>query len=125
KFDPDSAQAAVQAMFELDLLDDERFARHREKYLISQKKSLLQVRQKLSALGISREIIYTIIEELQEQEHSEQDTLVQLIEKSYARKLEKGETEKVVGALMRRGFSYRDIKAALEEFDFEDEEQDW
>lgn len=111
KFDEHTAAAAVAEMRRLDLLDDERFARHRAKYLAGQNKSAREIRRKLLEKGIDRATADAAIAEL---EPDETDACRAVLEKSYLRKLESGRRDLVIAALARRGFSYGVIKAAIE-----------
>ena len=119
KYDERASAAAVAAMAELGLLNDEGFARHRMKYLMGQNKSRSQIRRHLQEKGIDRAIIEPLLEELyQQQGENEIDpevaTAVRLIEKSYGRKLEQGKKENVLAALARRGFSLGTARQAIE-----------
>lgn len=111
KFDEHTAAAAVAEMRRLELLDDERFARHRAKYLAGQNRSAREIRRKLLEKGIDRETADAAIAEL---EPDETEACRAVLEKSYLRKLESGRRDLVIAALARRGFSYGVIKAAIE-----------
>lgn len=113
KFDPHTAAAAVAEMQRLELIDDLGFARHRAVYLQNQKKSRREIGQKLSVLGLDRETIATVLEELPGEEC---ETLTALIEKSYRTKLESGQQDKVIAALLRRGFAPRAVREAVDRF---------
>lgn len=69
------------------------------------------MRQELYAKGISPEIIQNVIEA---NCVDPVDSITEIINKSYLRKLrEENGRDKVIAALARRGFSYSDIKSAL------------
>lgn len=121
-FDEHTAAAAIAEMQRLELLNDEAFARHRAVWLHNQKKSRREIAQKLFSLGIDREIVDTVISELPEEEDA---TLCALIEKSYLTKLQRGEKEKVVAALLRRGFSGRAVREAVARYLCADEQEEW
>lgn len=110
KFDEHSAAAAVAEMQRLGLVNDENFARHRAKYLAGQNRSAREIRQKLAQKGIDREMAEQAVEALA---HSDEDACYALLQKSYLKKLAAGETQKVLAALARRGFSYGAAKAAI------------
>ena len=110
KYDPDTAAASVAEMRRLDLLNDAAFAAHRAKYLAGQKKSVREIERQLSLKGIDRDIIADVLADLQP---ADDEACYQLLQKSYLRKLQAGETQKVFAAMARRGFSYGDIKAAV------------
>lgn len=112
-FDEHTAAAAVAEMARLGLLDDAAFARRRAVYLHGQRKSLWEIRQKLLALGLDRELVEDALAALPQDEGG---AIRGVIEKQYLSKLARGETEKVVAALARRGFSAREARAAVAEF---------
>lgn len=110
-FDPHSAAAAVAEMRRLDLLNDEKFARHRAKYLMERGKSSREIAQHLQQKGIDRETARAVLDELSPEDG---DACYAVVQKSYLRKLQNGERQKVLAALARRGFSYGDAKSAIE-----------
>ena len=111
KFDPHSAAAAVAEMQRLDLLDDEKFARHRAKYLLEKHKSAREISQSLARLGIDRETVQAVLEEL---DPSGEDACYAVVQKNYLRKLAAGERDKVLAALARRGFTFAEAKGAVQ-----------
>ncbi|MEG0768958.1 MAG: regulatory protein RecX [Ruthenibacterium sp.] len=111
KFDARTAAQAVAEMRRLDLLDDEKFALHRAKYLAGQNKSAREIQSHLMQKGVDRETACAAVQELS---ISGEDACYALLQKSYLRKLQNDETQKVLAALARRGFSYGDAKAAIE-----------
>jgi regulatory protein len=117
KFDADTCAAAVAEMQRLDLINDAAFAVHRAKYLAKQNKSVSTIKQTLAQKGISKEDIAAALDEATP---ADDDACCAIIKKSYMRKLENGDTDKVIAAMARRGFSYGAIKAALERVNEED-----
>lgn len=117
--DEASADKAIERFLELGYLDDEKFAKALAKHLYEVKNySDNHVRQELYKRGISREIVYDIIDN---SEIDSIETIINLVTKKYYNKLnaENGK-EKVVAALMRKGFSYGDIKTALHRIENKD-----
>ncbi len=110
--DEASADKAIEKFIEYGYLDDEKFAFAYAEHLFSGKKySAVRVRQELYAKGISTEIIQNVIEA---NCVDPVDSITEIINKSYLRKLrEENGRDKVIAALARRGFSYSDIKSAL------------
>lgn len=110
--DLQSAEKAVEKFTELGYLNDEDFAEELSEYLFKTKKySRNRVKQELIRRGIDREIIYRV---LSEDDTDAAESIISIINKSYLRKLgEEGGKQKVVAALMRKGFSYSDIKTAF------------
>lgn len=110
--DLQSAEKAVEKFTELGYLNDEDFAEELSEYLFKTKKySRNRVKQELIRRGIDREIINRV---LSEDDTDAAESIISIINKSYLRKLgEEGGKQKVVAALMRKGFSYSDIKTAF------------
>ncbi len=121
-FDADTAARAAARMQELGLIDDRRFAERYAQELLRKGKSLREAEQKLLEKGVSREIAKQALEQF---ERDETGTLRALIDKKYRLRLQKPDGYRAVtAALMRRGFSLRDIRAALEAFGQDADEQD-
>jgi len=113
-FDEDTAAAAVAEMARLGLLDDEAFARRRAAWWQQQGKSTRDIRAKLLALGLPRDLIDTALSSLAGD--ADEAALRRVIEKQYLAKLARGEREKVLAALARRGFSPRLARAVLADY---------
>lgn len=114
KFGEEAAQAAADKMQQLNFIDDERFAeRYAEQLLTVQNVSLRETKSKLYQKGVPRELIDLAVERV---EFSSADQLDDVVRKRYAYKLENADEDtvrKVVNALLRKGFAYSDIKAAI------------
>ena len=110
--DEASADRAIKRYLEAGYLDDEHFCQSLVDYLYNVKKhSTNHIRQECYKRGIDSDIINSVLESF---EVDNIDTIVQLIENKYLSKLEQENgREKVVAALMRKGFSYSDIKSAF------------
>lgn len=110
----DACEAAVNRMAELGLVDDERYARRLAEYLSASGSSKKEIRYKLSMKGISSDIIKEIF---CEDETDEREKIARLIETKYRSKLgSEKDVEKVFAALVRKGFSYSDIKSVLKAY---------
>lgn len=107
-----SAEKAIERFKELGYLDDAKFAENFANHLYENKKySDNHVRQELFKRGISRDIVAQIIENATV---DPVETITAITEKKYYSKLHAPNgREKVIAALMRKGFSYGDIKEAL------------
>lgn len=110
KFDAHTSAAAVAEVTRMGLVDDAAFAAHRAASLARQKKSTREIQRQLLQKGVSRDIVAEVLDDLQPED---EDACYALIQKMYLRKLEAGETQKVMAALARRGFSYGDSKRAI------------
>lgn len=111
KFDEHSAAAAAVEMNRLELLDDEAYAERRAAYLCQKGKSVREIAADLSRKGLCRELIQQVMDELAPDEGEQ---CYRLVCKSYLSKLLAGQTDKVMAALARRGFSYGEAKRAVE-----------
>lgn len=117
--DENSADAAIEKMLDLGYLDDEKYAQTFVRYLLDNKNmSKNFVKQEMYKRGLSADIINNILENT---EFDNSANCVELITTKYRNKLRaEGGKDKVTAALMRKGFSYYDIKHAFEMI--EDEE---
>lgn len=109
---PQAARQAAQQMEELGLVDDENFARKYANELLRKKHmSPRGIEYKLREKGISNELIAIIKEEL---EYDPYEEIRELLNKKYP---DYAENEKVkrraVSALQRLGWSWSDIKSAM------------
>lgn len=111
-----SADKAIEKYIEMGYLDDEKFAKALARHLYDVKNySDSHVKQELFKRGISSETINEIVENT---ENDPIQSVKTIINKKYINKLNiDGGREKVIAAMMRKGFSYSDIKSALDEID--------
>ena len=110
-FPPEAASYAVERMKELGLVDDTRFAERLANELSSQNRSKREILRKLFEKGVPNEIAQQAADAL---ECDPAAQITELIAKKYARNLETEEgVRKVFAALVRRGFSYGDVRSAL------------
>lgn len=110
--DEQSADKAINKFLELGYLNDEKFALSLANHLFNNKNySKNHVRQELYKRGINKDIINDIIDN---NESDQIDSIIRVINKSYVNKLKlEGGKDKVIAALMRKGFIYSDIKTAF------------
>ena len=118
------AEKACERLLELGLLNDEEYARILVRESLERKNySTKRIKQELGFRGISRDIIENTIDLL---DNDPVPRIIILIKKKYINKIndEKGR-KRTVDALFRLGYSYSDIKSALNSItDFEDEYYD-
>ena len=108
----ESAEKACDRLLELGLLNDEEFARLLANELYERKGyGIKRIKQELVFRGIEREIAENAIESL---DIDTQTRIILVIKKKYLNKIndEKG-IKRAVDGLMRLGYSYLDIKTAL------------
>lgn len=111
KFEAENARYAVDKMTELGLVDDATFAQMKAEYLLNVKKqSLSAVRLKLSALGIDKDIIDSVL--LSFELDNQIDDITRLLQTKYRSKL--STPDKVVASLLRKGFKYGEIRRAFD-----------
>lgn len=117
-----SAEKACERLTELGLLNDEEFARILANELLERKNyGIKRIKKELSFRGIDREIVENIIDTL---DNDPQSRIIIIIKKKYMNKIgdEKGK-KRAIDALMRLGYSYSDIKNALNTIDDFNEEE--
>ena len=116
--DEGNADKAIRRMKELGYLDDHRYAKSLLQYLVEGKKmSKSFVKQEFYKRGIPADITNDVIGEY---EFDNESAVYDLLCTKYKNKLlaDNG-TEKVTNALLRKGFSYSDIKSAFRKIEIE------
>lgn len=110
--DENSADKAIEKMIEYGYLDDEKYANNLVKYLIEVKKmSKNHIKQEMYKKGVPSDIIISTLENI---EIDNVSSIVELLLTKYRMKLNVEEdNKKLIASLMRKGFSYSDIKTAL------------
>lgn len=112
-FSEEISQKAVERLKELCVINDNglalRYAEECSTKGISKRAAYLKLMQK----GFDSE---TIKQALESTDFDEQTQLKELIERKYASKIAKGETQKVYSALIRKGFSYGAVRSALKNY---------
>ena len=121
KFGDEPARAAVEKAKSLYLLDDEAFAEQLAEELYERKHfAPRRILSELLRRGANREIAQNAVESL---DKDDKNRIIVLLQGKYSASLqdEKGK-RRAVNALLRMGYSYGDIKAALAEVNSETEE---
>ena len=121
KFGDEPARAAVEKAKSLYLLDDEAFAEQLAEELYERKHfAPRRILSELLRRGVNREIAQNAVESL---DKDDKNRIIVLLQGKYSASLqdEKGK-RRAVNALMRMGYGYGDIKAALTEVNSETEE---
>lgn len=111
----DGAQEALEKLAEYGYIDNRRFAFNYASELVRLKGfGKRRVSQELFKKGVERQIIDEVLEEVE----FESDTLLNLIERKYSKYLDsqKG-VAKTINALLRMGYSYGEIKSALQSYE--------
>lgn len=110
KYDPHTAAAAIAAMVDLDLLDDAAYALEKARGMAQRGKSTMEIRRKLAMAGIQDDVA---AEALAESDVDEDANALALVRKMYMEKLRRGEWQKVMAALARRGYAHTVAKKAV------------
>lgn len=117
--DEENADRAIEKMIDYGYLDDEKYAKNLVKYLSETKRmSKNHIKQEMYKRGVPNDIIaYT----LEDTEIDNVSAVVDLIFTKYRNKLDAQDgNKKVIAALMRKGFSYSDIREAFERIENEE-----
>lgn len=117
--DEENADRAIEKMIDYGYLDDEKYAKNLVKYLSETKlMSKNHIKQEMYKRGVPNDIIaYT----LEETEIDNVSVVVDLIFTKYRNKLDAQDgNKKVIAALMRKGFSYSDIREAFDRIENEE-----
>lgn len=119
-YDEDAAQAAVERMTELGLVDDEDYAaRLAADCMGFRGYSLVRTRQALLQKKLPRPVVDQTLERYQDQDES--GPIIDLILKKYRNKIfDRDDLRRTVAALQRRGFAYDDIRSALRRIEEEE-----
>lgn len=113
----EGAEEAISKLKNSGYVDDERFCRLYVSELIRLKGyGKRRVEQELYLKGVSRDIISLVLEEIT----FDTEALSDIIRRKYLSKMkdEKGK-QRAINALMRLGYSYREIRDALSDLDEE------
>lgn len=122
-FSEEAAEYAVNRLKELSLLDDERYAEMLAEHLYTNKHyGEKRIMQELIFRGIDRETARNAVLAL---DKDEVNSIVLLLEGKFKDKIkdEKGK-QRTVAALLRYGYSFSDIKAALKSAEENSETED-
>lgn len=117
--DEQYADKAIERMLDLGYLDDEKYAQKLVQYLAESKRmSKSFIKQEMFKRGLNQELISVAMEDY---EFDSVSSIVELILTKYRNKLNADDgNKKVINALLRKGFSYSDIRAAFERIENEE-----
>lgn len=115
---PETAAQVCERMEELGLINDENYARRLASDLLNIKKmSVRGAKYKLMEKGIDKDLAEEILDEF---EVDPVEQIAELIERKYADKLSDEKLRRrTIAALQRLGYSWSDIKSAIEQFEEE------
>lgn len=114
KYPKQAAQSAADKLEELRLIDDAKFAELYAEELYDRKKfSPKRIENELKLKGISSEIASETVKSLDKDDFNR---IILLLNSKYRNKLsDEKDVRRTVNALMRMGYSYSDIRKALNE----------
>ncbi len=113
-FEKKASAAAIGRLVELGVVDDLRFAERFAERCAESNISKREALHKMLEKGVQYDMAKQVLEELETDEGEQLDAL---IEKKYAYKLtQPNGMQRVYAALVRKGFSYSAIKAALKKY---------
>ncbi len=113
-----AAQAAVERLYELRMLDDEAYARAIVRHYANKGYGSARIRMELNRRGIDRDYWDDSLEEAPDNS----DKLDRLLRAKLSDPEDRNEVRKATAALFRRGFSWEEIRAALQRIQEESEE---
>lgn len=110
--EPEASSQIIDRLIESGLINDLEFARMWVRDRVSLKlRSLRRLEQELQAKGVSRDVIDQVVGE--QEEAGQSAALGELIAKKRRSGVE--DDQKLIQYLLRQGFSFSDIKQALED----------
>ncbi len=116
-FEKTACAKVLARLKELGLVDDKRFAENLRDRLLSANASKRQIYYKLTEKGINKDLANETLAYISS---DEKEKIKNLIDKKYKRKLtDKNSVSKVYAALVRKGFSYGDVRDALKQYEEE------
>ena len=111
-FDEESAQKAVDRMEELGLINDEEFAKLYARKLVNGKKMSVKAAEfELYRKGIDKITAEQVLGEL---EYDPQTQIIEFITKKYKNIDDEKIKRRAVAALQRKGYSWEEIRQAIE-----------
>ena len=114
-YDEDICFEVVDSLAKVGIINDRRYAENLAEKLVGIKKfGYYRAVREMKLKGISQEMADEVLSTYQD---STQERIFELLSTKYARKLEdENGVTKVKNALVRQGYSYNDINAALNDF---------
>lgn len=113
-FQKEICASVLARLVELELVNDRRFAERYAQKCMDSNISKRETVMKLWIKGIGKELAFEVLEEI---EVNESESLKNLIKNKYAQKLKaQNGSQKVFATLVRKGFSYSDVRQAMKEY---------
>ncbi len=124
EYPEEAALEAVERVAELGLLNDEQYAADLAQEFLNRKGyGVHRARQELMRRGIDRDLIDTV---LQNTESDPEAQLIQIITKKYKPvPTDRKGVEKVIAAMVRRGYEFSQVRHALQQIAEIEVEEPW
>lgn len=114
--DPDNAEACADWLCEMGLINDESYAGSVVRHYAAKGYGMTRIRQELNRHGIPRELWDTALEQMPEQD----DKIERFIRSRLTDPDDRAQIKKISDALYRRGYSWDEIKKAINNVKSED-----
>ena len=121
-FSAEEAEAAVDRLYEYRMLDDSSYAAAVVRHYAQKGYGSARIRSELYRRGISREMIEETLEEELSSSELIDDRLDRLLRSKLKDPQDRDEVRKVTASLYRRGYSWEEIRSALNRYSCEFEE---
>ena len=110
---PDNAEECAEWLFQLGLINDAEYAGSVVRHYAAKGYGASRIKQELRRHGVSRELWDEAMEQMPEQD----EYLARFLRSRLSDPGDRAQVKKVSDALFRRGYSWDQIKHALNEFD--------
>ena len=111
---PENAEEAVKWLVELGYINDSDYALLIVRHYAAKGYGIARIRDELYKRGIPRELWDEKLEELDDSEMT--DTALEFLTKKLRGSVDKDDLRRASNALVRRGFSYDDARAAVNRY---------
>ena len=109
---PEDAQAVVDRFVELGVVDDEKYGAMVVRHYAAKGYGAARIRTELNRRGVPRELWEQALEQMPQQEEAIDRFLQSRLKGEAGQK----EVKRVTDALLRRGFSWEEIRSALNRY---------
>lgn len=114
--DPDNAEVCADWLCEMGLINDESYAGSVVRHYAAKGYGVTRIRQELNRHGVARELWDTALEQMPEQD----DKIERFIRARLTDPDDRAQIKKISDALYRRGYSWDEIKRAINNVKSED-----
>ncbi len=114
-----AATHAVGILTESGFIDDVRFAERAAEFMLEANRSERDIISRLARKGVPYDVARDAVHSVSADNYDPTEQIKSLIEKKFAARLmsgERDERQKVIAALVRKGFDFDDIRSAINAF---------